>query len=391
MIIHVDMDAFYASVEQRDNAELWGIPVAVGGSADGRGVVAAASYEARVFGVRSAMAMSSALKMCPHLRVVRPRIDYYAKISKQIREIFEEFTPLVEPLSLDEAFLDVHPTAHLFGGASAIGLKIKQGIYERLQLNASVGVAPNKFVAKIASDLRKPNAFVVVPPDEIDMFLEPLSIDRIWGVGAVTGGQLKRFSLRTIGDLKRLSQSDLEAIVGSSNAERFWQLARGIDPRSVVPYREAKSISSEMTFPTDLTDRELIAGNLALLVAGVTRRLRSHGWKGKGIELKIKYHDFQTLNRSMMLPQPTDLTDDLWQAAQTLWQTKVPQDHRPIRLIGFGIHHLAHNPYEQLSLFDQEDRAKKRELDKVTDTITAKFGKQAIRRANMNSDNRSGG
>lgn len=377
------MDAFYASVEQRDNPELRGIPIAVGGSADGRGVLATASYEARAFGVRSAMSTRSALKLCPHLIVVKPRIDYYAQISKKIREIFEEFTPLIEPLSLDEAFLDVHNTAHLFGGAINIGKRIKHNIAQQLRLNASVGVAPNKFIAKIASDLKKPDAFVVVEPKDVESFLEPLSIDRIWGVGAVTSSQLKRISLSTIADLKRLSREDLKSILGNS-AERYWELARGIDHRAVVPYREAKSVSCETTFSEDTCDRELLEGNLALLVETVARRLRSHGWKGKGIEIKIKYHDFQSISRSHMLSQATDVTSDLWEEARSLLANKIPLDHRPIRLIGFGVHHLAHEQLEQLSLFDQVDRQKNRELDKVTDSIAAKFGKHAIHRANTN-------
>lgn len=383
MIIHVDMDAFYASVEQRDNPELRGLPIAVGGSADGRGVVATASYEARVFGVRSAMAMRTAVRMCPTLRIVRPRIDYYAQISRQIRAIFEEFTPIIEPLSLDEAFLDVRNTAHLFGGPIAVGNQIKTKIAQQLHLPASVGIAPNKFVAKIASDLKKPNAFVTVLPEDVEAFLEPLPIERIWGVGTVTSSHLNKLSLRTIGDLKRLSREDLRSIAGN-NAERFWALSRGMDQREVVPYRDAKSVSSETTFSEDIIDRELLEANLRWLVETVARRLRSHNWKGKGVELKVKYHDFQSISRSQMLDQPTDLTQDLWEAGKHLLRKKIPDDHRPIRLIGFGVHHLAHQTYEQLSLFDQPTREKNRELDKVTDTIAAKFGKHAILRANTN-------
>ena len=205
MILHVDMDAFYASVEERDDPSLVGKPVIVGGTAEGRGVVAAANYEARKFGVHSAMASARAKRLCPHAVVIRPRIDYYAEVSRQIREIFEQFTPLIEPLSLDEAFLDATGSESLFGPSADIGRQIKQRIRAELQLVASVGVAPNKFVAKIASDVRKPDGFVVVEPGEVQAFLDPLPVGRIWGVGKVTGQVFERLGIRTIGQLRNLS------------------------------------------------------------------------------------------------------------------------------------------------------------------------------------------
>ena len=249
MILHVDMDAFYASVEARDRPELAKRPVIVGGTAEGRGVVAAANYVARQFGVHSAMPCATAKRLCPHAVFLPSRIDYYGQVSGKIREIFCRFTPIVEPLSLDEAFLDVTGSRKLFGAAVDIGRKIKQVIGEEIRLVASVGVAPNKSLAKIASDLEKPNGFVVVQPNNIEAFLEPLPVERIWGIGRQGSQVLHRMGIRTIGQLRQLPLDWLENHFGN-NAQHFWQLARGIDDRAVVPDREAKSISHETTFAT---------------------------------------------------------------------------------------------------------------------------------------------
>ena len=240
MILHIDMDAFYASVEQRDDPSLLGKPVVVGGSAEGRGVVAASSYEARKFGIHSAMSAYRAKQLCPHAVFIRPRIEHYAAVSHQIRQVFEEFTPLIEPLSLDEAFLDVTGSESLLGTASKIGLQIKMLIRERLNLTASVGVAPNKFLAKIASDLKKPDGFVVVTEDQIQDFLDPLPVGRIWGVGKVTAQVFKRFAISTIGQLRQLSRESLTDLFGNSG-EHYWQLSHGIDNRPVVPGRTSQS------------------------------------------------------------------------------------------------------------------------------------------------------
>lgn len=378
MIIHVDMDAYYASIEQRDNPKLRGLPVVVGGSPDGRGVVAAASYEARKFGIHSAMSMRKAIGLCPQLTIIKSRIDYYAALSKQIQRIFYEFTPIVEPLSLDEAFLDVTHTAHLFGDAESIGREIKSRIENDLGLIASVGIAPNKFLAKVASDLRKPNAFVVVEPMTLETFLDPLPIERIWGVGQVTANVFRKHSIHTIGDLRRWKLPELQVLFGKS-AQHYWELARGIDKRSVVPEREAKSISSETTFSQDIHEREILDGWLALLVEVVSRRLRNNAYQGKGVELKVRYHDFQSTTRSMMLSDPTDRTDTFLHSANSLLD-RIPFDGRPIRLLGFGIHHLSQTTVRQLSLWDQSECDKQRDLDAVSDEITGKFGRGAIQR-----------
>ena len=243
MILHVDMDAFYASVEERDRPELAGKPLIVGGTPDGRGVVAAANYVVRQFGVHSAMPTATALKLCPDAIVLSPRLDHYAEVSAEIREIFVRYTPLVEPLSLDEAFLDVTGSERLFGPAVEIAHRIRREIRQELRLVASVGVAPNKFLAKIASDLDKPDGLVVVDPDRVQEFLDPLSVGRIWGVGRVTGETFSWLGVQTIADLRQLSVETLRQHFGSSG-EHFWKLAHGIDDRPVVPDRETKSISN---------------------------------------------------------------------------------------------------------------------------------------------------
>ena len=379
MIIHVDMDAFYASVEQRDEPALAGKPVVVGGSADGRGVVAAASYEARAFGIHSAMSARRAMQLCPHAIFVKPRIDHYAEVSKQIRAIFERFTPVIEPLSLDEAFLDVSGTISLLGPPLKIGEQIKQQIRDELSLVASVGIAPNKFLAKIASDLEKPDALVVVPPDGIQAFLDPLPVGRLWGVGKVSIEALKRISISTIEQLRRLTVTQLVDLFGSSG-ERYWQLSRGIDARRVEPDREAKSISSETTFAEDVSDPVVLEAWLVILVEQVARRLRNHHRKGKTIDIKIRFSDFKSITRSLTLNQPTDITQELLEAGQTLLQ-RVPNKRLAIRLLGFGVQGFEMTELKQLMLFDETERVQQRSLDTVTDAISNKFGKTAIQRA----------
>lgn len=379
MILHIDMDAFYASVEERDNPSLVGKPVIVGGSAEGRGVVAAANYEARKFGVHSAMASARAGRLCPHAIVIKPRIDYYATVSRQIRNIFEQFTPLVEPLSLDEAFLDVTGSEPLFGPSAEIGRRIKQQIRDELRLTASVGVATNKFVAKIASDLKKPDGFVVVEPSEVYSFLGPLPVGKLWGVGKVTDQAFERLGIRTIGQLRQMPLATLNDLFGASG-EHYWQLANGIDDRRVVPDRKAKSISNETTFAEDIADIDVLRAWLVELVEQVARRLRQHDMKGRTAELKVRFADFQTITRSMTLADSTSITRELLDAGMELLMKHIPARHRPIRLLGFGVSKLDGSGTSQQTLFDQPDRKRHQELDHVADQITAKFGKLGLRR-----------
>ena len=330
MILHIDMDAFYASVEERDNPSLVGQPVIVGGSAEGRGVVAAANYAARKFGVHSAMAAARAKRLCPHAVVIKPRIDFYAAVSRQIRDIFEQFTPLVEPLSLDEAFLDATGSESIFGPSAEIGRQIKQRIRSELQLIASVGVAPNKFVAKIASDLKKPDGFVVVESGEVQSFLDPLPVGRLWGVGKVTGQVFEHLAIRTIGQLRQMPVERLNDLFGSSG-EHYWRLAHGLDDRQVIPDREAKSISNETTFPEDISDMDVLRAWLVELVEQVARRLRRHDIKGRSVELKVRFADFKTISRSLTLVEPTNMTQELLAAGVELLTTRLPPKHLPLR------------------------------------------------------------
>jgi len=373
------MDAFYASVEQREDPTLQGKPVVVGGSAEGRGVVAASSYEARRFGIHSAMSAHRAKQLCPHAVFLRPRIDFYANVSSQIREILYEFTPLIEPLSLDEAFLDVTGSEGLHGTATQIGLLIKGLIQDKLRLVASVGVAPNKFVAKIASDIHKPNGFTVVDRAGMQAFLDPLPVGRLWGVGQVTGQLFKKFSIATIGQLRQLSRETLKDLFGSAG-DHYWMLAQGIDDRPVVPDREAKSISNEMTFAQDIRELEELRSWLVTLVEQVARRLRSHDRLGRTIELKLRFSDFKVVTRSISMGRATNITSELLEAGFDLLN-RMPKNHLSIRLIGFGVSGLDQPQMMQLELFDEAAREKQRSLDSIADEIAKKFGKHALHRA----------
>ncbi len=374
MILHVDMDAFYASVEERDRPELAGKPLIVGGTPDRRGVVAAANYAVRKFGVRSAMPTSTALRLCPQVIVLPVRMSYYAEISEQIREILFRYTPLVEPLSLDEAFLDVTSSKQLFGTGHEIAVKIKRDIWQELKLVASIGVAPNKFLAKIASDLRKPNSLVVVEPDQVQQFLDPLPISRIWGVGKATNQEFKELGIQTISDVRRLQRETIFQRFGQIG-ERFWELAHGRDDRPVVPDREAKSISHETTFSIDLHDADILLSWLQELAEQVARRLRRSDLRGRTVQLKLRFADFRTITRSHTLSQATNITDELWQAAATLLQQSLPRIHRGIRLLGIGVSSLeSRQRPRQLTLFDNEEQEKRGQLDAVADQIQDKFG-----------------
>ena len=380
MILHVDMDAFYASVEQRDRPELKGRPVIVGGTPQGRGVVSAASYEARRFGIHSAMPAATAVRLCPHGVFLRPRISHYAEVSRQIHEIFDRFTPLVEPLALDEAFLDVRGSVGLFGSPVEIAWKIKGAIAQELDLVASVGVAPNKFLAKVASDLEKPDGLVVVEKGAEQDFLDPLPVGRLWGVGRVSGRAFEQLGIRTIGQLARMPQETLAFKFGSAG-EHLWQLAHGLDDRAVVPEHQAKSISHETTFERNVGDREVLRAWLLDLTDQVSRRVRRHGIRGRTVQLKVRFADFRTITRSQSLPEPTDVTEELWNAACRLFDLRLPTPLPPVRLLGMGVSGLERSREEQGLLFDGEERERQRRLDGVTDRIRERFGADSIGRA----------
>jgi DNA polymerase-4 len=378
VILHVDMDAFYASVEERDRPGLVGRPVIVGGTPAARGVVAAANYVVRRFGVHSAMSTAEAMRRCPQAVVIPPRTGHYAEVSRCIREILERFTPLVEPLSLDEAFLDVAGCEALFGPAAEIARQIKAAIRAETRLVASVGVAPNKFLAKIASDLHKPDALVVVDPGRVAEFLDPLPVCRLWGVGKVAEGVLGRLGIRTIGDLRRRPVELLVRTFGQSG-RHLWDLAHGIDDRPVVPDREAKSVSHETTFPVDVADRDTLRAWLLELTEQVARRLRRHDLQGRTVQLKVRFDDFTTITRSQTLPGPTSATARLWDAAAVLLD-RLPPAHRPVRLVGIGVSGLDRSDTGQRSLFDGPEQRKQSDLDAALDRIRETFGSDALQR-----------
>jgi DNA polymerase-4 len=386
MILHVDMDAFYASVELRDDPGLAGQPVVVGGSPQGRGVISAASYEARKFGIFSAMPAAQAIRLCPNAVFIKPRMEHYAKISKQLREIFFRFTSLVEPLSLDEAFLDVSGCEKLFGDAPTIAAQIKLLIKAELGLTASAGVAPNKYLAKVASDLEKPDGLVVVDPERVQEFLDPLEISRVWGIGPKTAEKFARFGVETIGQLRQLPMSTLKSTFGV-NSDHFWRLSRGLDTRSVVPDRIAKSVSHETTFARDIDNDETLEAWLHELTDQVARRLRRHAIFGKTIQMKLRYANFDTITRSLTIGEPTHTTEVLWETAKCLLQKTRAENQRSVRLLGMGVSNLTRNEKVQQSLFDQADKVRANRVDEAVDSIRDRLGNSAVQRGSSLAHN----
>lgn len=375
-ILHVDLDAFYAAVEQRDDPALRGKPVLVGGSAR-RGVVASCSYEARTFGIHSAMPMAEALRLCPQAIVVPARHGRYGDVSAQVFAIFHRFTPLVEGLSVDEAFLDVTASRSLFGGGEIIARRIKDAIRSELDLTASAGVAPIKFAAKVASDLRKPDGLVVVPAGEERAFLLPLPVSRLWGVGPVTQQQLERAGLRTIGDVQRLDEGELRRAFGDSLGPHLFVLANGLDPREVEAERQARSIGHELTFAEDLRTQDEVHGVLLQLAEMVGRRLRREGVRGGVVRLKLRYGDFTTLVRQRK-GTPTDDDQVLYQTARELlaaaWERA-----RGVRLLGITAAQLvAGGVPAQGSLFAPAPRQRERLL-RAMDAIRDRHGEDKLR------------
>lgn len=338
-IIHIDMDAFYASVEQRDDPALRGRPVAVGGSPDSRGVVAAASYEARRFGVRSAMPMARAVRLCPELAIVRPHFAKYKAASEKVMGILHSATPLVEPLSLDEAYLDV--TENLWGEPLAMNVarRIKEEIRKSLELTASAGVAPNKFLAKIASGWEKPDGLTVIAPERVESFLQKLPVEALWGVGPVTAKKLRAIGVAQLVDVRTIERHLLEGAVGSL-ADWLLKLSHGIDERPVEPERERKSISSETTFARDLTELAAIERELDTLAAEVAAALERKGLVARTVTIKVRYADFTTVTRSHTAQGATRSAKSLSVRARALLE-RTEAARRPVRLLGVGAHGLS--------------------------------------------------
>jgi len=378
-VLHVDMDAFYAAVEQRDDPSLRGRPVIVGGSRQ-RGVVLTASYEARPFGVHSAMPMARALRLCPQAIVIRPRMGHYADVSARIMAILRRFSPLVEPLSLDEAFLDVSGEERLLGGGPSIARKIKQTLRDELALTASVGVAPSKYVAKVASDLSKPDGLMVVEAGQEAAFLAPLPIGRLYGVGRKTEELLRRAGLDTVAQVAACPPATLRRAVGARLAEHLQSLARGDDPRAVVAGREAVTVGSEETLEADSADRVLLEARILDHSDRVAARLRQHGYRARVVVLKVKYADFTLRTRRVTLPQATADGQVLAATARSLLARVELGGRLKLRLIGVaaaGIE-LADAPH-QLSLLDPPPRGEV--LGQTLDAISDRFGAGALRRA----------
>jgi DNA polymerase IV len=386
-ILHVDMDAFYASVEQRDDPQLRGRPVIVGGPSR-RGVVLAASYEVRPFGVRSAMPMAEALRRAPRAIVVTPRRDAYERASAGAFAIFRRYTPLVEPLSLDEAFLDVTGSRALFGDGEVIARSIKRDVRAELELTASAGVAPCKFAAKVASDLHKPDGLVVVPTDAVAAFLAPLPVERMWGVGPKTAPRMRALGYATIGDLARASEVALERALGSWGLE-VSRLARGQDDRDVEPDGMARSVGAEVTYEHDLVGAEAIAPTLLEHATRVARRLVREGLSARTIAIKIKYSDFTLRTRRVTLPVAVQDTDAIHRAALELL-ARVPLGGRRVRLTGVSVSGLAGGAPER-TLFPDVRAQKSQRVEEVAVRIAERFGdERAVTRATLLAAGRTG-
>jgi DNA polymerase-4 len=337
-IVHLDMDAFYASVEQRDDAALRGRPVAVGGRPEGRGVVAAASYEARQFGVRSAMPMARALRLCPELLIVRPNFEKYKAVSSQVMAILRDCTPLVEPLSLDEAYLDVTTNSFHEELGSSVARRLKRQIREATGVTASAGVAPNKFLAKIASGWRKPDGLTVIAPQRVESFLQKLPVEALWGVGPVTARKLREAGIERLVQVRDFDPARLEKLVGGM-ADWLRRLSHGDDPRAVTPDRPAKSSSSENTYAEDLTDLAAIRAEVARMESENADWLARKRLAAKSVDIKVRYADFSTVTRSHTLSMPTSDADVIASWATMLLE-KTEAGRRPVRLLGAGVHGL---------------------------------------------------
>jgi DNA polymerase-4 len=353
-ILHIDMDAFYASVEQRDNPSLRGRPVAVGGAPDKRGVVAAASYEARTFGVRSAIPMSQAVRLCPSLVVIRTDFVKYRAVSKQVFDLFRTVTPLVEPLSLDEAYLDVTENAWHEPLGMHVARRLKDEIFRTTGLTASAGVAPNKFLAKIASGWQKPNGLTVIAPERVEQFLQGLPVDALWGVGPVTASRLRARGIEKLVDVRLVDAAVLREAVGS-HAGWLQQLARGVDDRPVVAEHEPKSSGSENTFERDLTDLETIRAEIRDMARSAAEWLERRVLYARTVTIKVRYNDFTTITRSHTDP-PTRDADRIVGRAEWLLE-KTEAGRRPVRLLGVSVHNLS----------DTEDVPKAKPKPKVSD------------------------
>lgn len=381
-IIHVDMDAFFAAVEVRDNPEYKDKPVIIGGDPrkDVRAVVSTASYEARKYGIHSAMPLMQAWRLCPHGIYLRGNMAKYSEVSRQIMQIFSRYSPLVEPLSVDEAFLDVTGCDRLFGPPEEIAFKIRQDIQQELNLSCSVGVAPNKFLAKLASDLEKPGGLTVIRPHQIEDVLHPLPIRKLWGVGEKTAAKLKNMGIDTIGQLASLPENLLSTAFGKLGTG-LWHLARGEDVRTVETVRETKSVSRETTFARDVTDLEQLQAVMLELADDVARTLRRSELLAGTVTIKLRYGNFETITRQGGLPAPACLTMPIYTKAVELF-SRINTGGRGIRLIGVGTGGLvASSGLHQMSFFDEPRSIKEEKIAEAVDQVSERYGYGVVKRA----------
>jgi DNA polymerase-4 len=378
VIAHVDMDAFYASVEMLDDPTLRGRPVVVGGPPERRGVVAAASYEARTFGIHSAMAMNRAVVLCPDLIRISPRMSRYREASREIMGILGTFSPLVEPLSLDEAFLDLTGTETALGPAAEVGAQIRSSILAETGLTASVGVAPNKFLAKLASDLNKPDGLTVVRPEEAVEFVQSLAVTRLWGVGEKTAAKLERLGIRTVLELAQTEPGELRRRFGVMGL-RLHELAWARDERPVVADTDAKSVSHEITFAKNQKSLELLQGVLMGLCQQTARRLRQSKLVGRTVNLKLRYGDFTTVTRQDTVGHPTEDSGEIYAVATRLLEVERTADPRPLRLLGVGVTGLLRRTQLNLELFTAPGRE-----SEGTEPPGPEFVREEEKRGNLN-------
>lgn len=385
-IIHLDLDAFYASVEQHDEPDLRGRPVLVGGRS-GRGVVCACSYEARRYGVHSAMPMARALRLCPAAAVRPARMARYRQVSSQVFALFGRYTDLIEPLSIDEAFLDVSGCQRLFGSPAQIAARIKQEVKQEIGLTISAGVAENKFLAKLASEHGKPDGLFVVPQPP-DSFLLPLPLGRLWGVGPVTLQRLARLGLHTVADLRQLSEARLAKLFGSAGRQ-LYRLARGEDSRPVVVASAPQSIGHEDTFDHDLQDPAAVHRALLDLAERVAARLRRKGLVGSGVQLKVRYSDFSTVSRSRQVEPGLDSAMAIFEVARELLG-RTEAGRRPVRLLGISLSRLQEQGGGQAELFGEAGRQRQAALDGAIDSLRQRFGSKGVQRASLLGGDESG-
>jgi len=380
-ILHVDMDAFYASVSLRNHPELQGTPVIVGGGGT-RGVVLSATYEARALGVHSAMPMSRARRVAPHAVILEPDHRMYAQVSRNVMALFSSITPLVEPLSLDEAFLDISGALRRLGAPAAIGELIRARVHDEQQITCSVGVATTKFVAKLASTRAKPDGMLIVPAGKVIEFLHPLPVGALWGVGERTEEQLTRLGLRTVADLANTPVSTLKRALGPAAGQHLHDLSWGRDDRSVTPHEPDKSMGNETTFPHDIDDPDVIHAYLLQLSDQVAGRLRSAGYVGRTIALKIRFSDFSTISRSRTLSHPTDVGKEIYDTARGLYDALGLQRVR-IRLVGVRVEGLAGADGAPAQLLLGEPDHGRRDAEVAIDGLRARFGDAAVRPARL--------